>query len=73
MVLCTSNVIQTKTDLSSCLRHPFGYVLFYALKLPNGFQSVDRQLLIAICHFIWLLAANMELSGTTQQVPSFSI
>jgi hypothetical protein len=42
MVLCTSNVIQTKTDLSSCLRHLFGYVLFYALKLPNGFQSVDR-------------------------------
>jgi hypothetical protein len=42
MVLCTDNVIQTKADLPSCLRHPFGYVLFYALKLPNGFQSVDR-------------------------------
>jgi hypothetical protein len=37
MVLCTGNVIQIKTDLSSCLRHPFGYVLFYALKLLNGF------------------------------------
>jgi hypothetical protein len=42
MTLCTSNVIQTKTDLSSCLRHSFSNVLFYALKLPNGFQSVDR-------------------------------
>jgi hypothetical protein len=37
MDLCTSNVIKTKTDLSSCIHHPFGYVLFYALKLPNGF------------------------------------
>jgi hypothetical protein len=37
MVLCTGNVIQIKADLSSCLRHPFGYVLFYTLKLPNGF------------------------------------
>jgi hypothetical protein len=42
MILCASNVVQTKIDLSSCLRHQFGYVLFYALKLPNGFQSVDR-------------------------------
>jgi hypothetical protein len=42
MVLCTSDVIQIKVDLSSCLRHPFGYVLFYALKLSNGFESVDR-------------------------------
>jgi hypothetical protein len=37
MVLCTNNVIQIKTDLSSCSRHLFGYVLFYVLKLPNGF------------------------------------
>jgi hypothetical protein len=29
-------LVKIKTDLSSCLRHPFGYVLFYALKLPNG-------------------------------------
>jgi hypothetical protein len=29
--------IKIKTDLSSCLRHPFGYVLFYTLKFPNGF------------------------------------
>jgi hypothetical protein len=35
MVLCTSNVIKTKTDLSSCLHHPFDYALFYVLKLPN--------------------------------------
>jgi hypothetical protein len=42
MVLCTSDVIQIKTDLSSCLCHPFGYVLFYTLKLPNGFESIDR-------------------------------
>jgi hypothetical protein len=42
MILCASNVVQTKTDLSPCLRHQFGYVLFYAIKLPNGFQSVDR-------------------------------
>jgi hypothetical protein len=37
MVLCMSNVIQTKTDISSCIRRPFGYVLFYVLKLPNDF------------------------------------
>jgi hypothetical protein len=37
MVLCTGNVIQIKTDLLSCLHHPFGYALFHALKLPNDF------------------------------------
>jgi hypothetical protein len=37
MALCTRNFIRIKTDLSSCLRHLFGYVLFYVLKLPNGF------------------------------------
>jgi hypothetical protein len=42
MILCTSNVIYTKTDLLSRPRRLFGYVLSYALKLPNGFQSVDR-------------------------------
>jgi hypothetical protein len=30
-------LFKIKTDLSSCLRHPFGYVLFYVLKFPNGF------------------------------------
>jgi hypothetical protein len=35
MALCMCNFI--KIDLSSHLRHPFGYVLFYTLKLPNGF------------------------------------
>jgi hypothetical protein len=29
--------VQIEIDLSSCLRHPFGYILFYTLKLPNGF------------------------------------
>jgi hypothetical protein len=33
MALCTCNFVQIKIDLSSCLRHPFGYVLSYALKL----------------------------------------
>jgi hypothetical protein len=42
MALCTSDVIQINTDLSSCLRRLFGYVLFYALKFPNGFESVGR-------------------------------
>jgi hypothetical protein len=37
MVSCTCNFVQEKADLSSCLRHPFGYVLFCALKLLNGF------------------------------------
>jgi hypothetical protein len=37
MVLCTGNVIQTKTDLSSCICHPFGYVLFYVFKAPKWF------------------------------------
>jgi hypothetical protein len=36
--LCARAIfVQVKTDLSSRLRHPFGYVLFYTLKLPNGF------------------------------------
>jgi hypothetical protein len=26
-----------KDRFLSCLRHPFGYVLFCTLKLPNGF------------------------------------
>jgi hypothetical protein len=37
MALCTCNFVQIKTDLSSCLCHPFGYVPFYALKFLNGF------------------------------------
>jgi hypothetical protein len=37
MVLCACNFVQIMTDLSSCLRYLFGYVLFYVLKLPNGF------------------------------------
>jgi hypothetical protein len=41
-------------DDSSCLRHPFGYVPFYVLKLLNDFQPVDKYLLIAICHLTWL-------------------
>jgi hypothetical protein len=36
MALCTFNLIQTEIDPSSCLCHPFGYVTFRTLKLPNG-------------------------------------
>jgi hypothetical protein len=37
MALRTCIFIQIKIDLSSRLRHLFGYVTFYTLKLPNGF------------------------------------
>jgi hypothetical protein len=37
MASCTCNLIQIKTDLSSYLHHPFGYVMFCTLKLPNDF------------------------------------
>jgi hypothetical protein len=55
----------------SCLHHPFGYILFYVLKFPNDVKTVGRYLVLAICHFNWLLAVNTELSGTTRQVPCF--
>jgi hypothetical protein len=63
-----------KEDRSpSCLRHPFGYVTFSFLKLSNGFSLLADS-------FLWLyvipfgfIAVNMELPGTTRQVPSFGI
>jgi hypothetical protein len=30
------------TDLSSCLRHAFGYTLFARFKFPNDVQIADR-------------------------------
>jgi hypothetical protein len=57
----------------SCLRHPFGYVTFSFLKLPNGFSLlVDSFLLLYVIPF-GFMAVNMELFGTTRQVPSFGI
>jgi hypothetical protein len=29
----------------SCLRHPFGYVIFSFLKLPNGFSLLEDSFL----------------------------
>jgi hypothetical protein len=62
-----------KDRSSSCSRHPFGYVTFSFLMLPNGFSLLADS-------FPWLyvisfgfMAVNMELSGTTRQVPSFGI
>jgi hypothetical protein len=42
MALCTCKFVQIKIDLSSWLHHPFGYVLFYTLKLPYGFKFAGR-------------------------------
>jgi hypothetical protein len=45
MALRTCIFIQIKTDLSSCLRHLFGYVTFCTLKLPNGFSLLADSFL----------------------------
>jgi hypothetical protein len=37
MALRTCDFAKIEIDLSSCLHHPFGYVMFCTLKLPNGF------------------------------------
>jgi hypothetical protein len=57
----------------SCLHHPFGYVTFSFLKLPNGFSLLADSFLLLYVISPGFVAANMELSGTTRQVPSFGI
>jgi hypothetical protein len=67
------HLCSNKDRSPSCSRHPFGYVPFSFLKLPNGFSLLADS-------FVWLyvilsgfMAVNMELSGITRQVPSFGI
>jgi hypothetical protein len=45
MVLRTCIFVQTKIDPSSCLRHLFGYVTFFPLKLPNSFSLLADSFL----------------------------
>jgi hypothetical protein len=73
MTLRTCIFIQIKTDPSSCLRHLFGYVTFYLLKLPNSFSLLADSSLQLYVISLGSLAVNMELSGTTREVPSFGI
>jgi hypothetical protein len=65
--------IQIKTDLSSCLRHLFGYVTLWASKIPNDFSLLADSFLQLYVISLGFLVVNMELSGTTRQVPSFGI
>jgi hypothetical protein len=54
MVVCC-NIIYLKTDLSSCLHHPFGNVLticFYSSQMVLNLLA--DSLIVAICHLDWL-------------------
>jgi hypothetical protein len=74
MASCTCNFVQVKTDFSSCLRHSFGYVLFLHFEASDWFlvcwKIASHSYMSSHMAF---LAVNMELSGTTRQVPSFGI
>jgi hypothetical protein len=74
MALCTYNIVQVKTDFSSCLHHPFGYVPFLHFEASKWFlvcwQIASYSYMSSHMAF---LAVNIELSSTTRQVPSFGI
>jgi hypothetical protein len=64
---------QTKTDRRhACVIHS-AMLLFSFFKLPNGFSLLADSFLKLYVISPGFVAANMELSGTTRQVPSFGI
>jgi hypothetical protein len=46
---------------------------FFFFKLPNGVSLLADSFLKLYVVLLGFVAVNMELSGTTRQVPSFGI
>jgi hypothetical protein len=62
-----------KDRLLSCLRHPFASVTFPFISSRMVFSSLADSFYSYVSSQSGFVAVNMELSGTTRQVPSFGI